>query len=62
MTFDRFVMVCEEFGLLKSLPEYLKQNNTQYFNDLELWRKREVDLKLMLIRSFNYDGAEKEFF
>lgn len=29
---------------------------------MELWKLREIELKLMLIRSHNYDASERDLF
>ncbi|CAD8206596.1 unnamed protein product [Paramecium octaurelia] len=62
MSHKRFSQMCEEHNLLVNLSEYLMRNNAQYFNDLQLWKMREIELKLMLIRSQKYDTTEREVF
>ncbi|CAK63034.1 unnamed protein product (macronuclear) [Paramecium tetraurelia] len=62
MSHKRFSQICEEHNLLANLSEYLQKNNAQYFNDLKLWKIREIELKLMLIRSSKYDSTEREGF
>ncbi|CAD8101638.1 unnamed protein product [Paramecium primaurelia] len=62
MSHKRFSQICEEHNLLVNLNEYLQKNNAQYFNDMKLWKIRENELKLMLIRSQKYDTTEREVF
>ncbi|CAD8127849.1 unnamed protein product [Paramecium sonneborni] len=62
ISFQRFVIICEELQLLQGLEEYLAKNDVQYFKEIELWKLREIDLKLMLIRSHNYDASERDLF
>ncbi|CAK89317.1 unnamed protein product (macronuclear) [Paramecium tetraurelia] len=62
MSFQRFAVICEEFQLLQGLEEYLAKNDAQYFKDTDLWKVREIELKLMLIRSHNYDASERDLF
>ncbi|CAD8119299.1 unnamed protein product [Paramecium sonneborni] len=58
----RFSQICEEHNLLQNLNEYLQKNNAQYFNDMRLWKIREIELKMMLIRSQKYDSMERDIF
>ncbi|CAD8193001.1 unnamed protein product [Paramecium octaurelia] len=62
MSFQRFAVICEEFQLLQGLEEYLAKNDAQYFKENDLWKMREIELKLMLIRSHNYDASERDLF
>ncbi|CAD8114963.1 unnamed protein product [Paramecium primaurelia] len=62
MSFQRFAVICEELQLLQGLDEYLAKNDAQYFKDQDLWKVREIELKLMLIRSHNYDASERDLF
>ncbi|KAM3139423.1 hypothetical protein pb186bvf_008448 [Paramecium bursaria] len=62
MTFRRFSQICQELKLLTNLDQYLKLNDVQYFKIIELWKIREIELKLMLIRSGKYDSSERDLF
>ncbi|CAD8082034.1 unnamed protein product [Paramecium primaurelia] len=62
ISFQRFAIICEELQLLQGLDEYLIRNDVQYFKDIDMWRVREIELKLMLIRSHNYDASERDLF
>ncbi|CAD8126459.1 unnamed protein product [Paramecium sonneborni] len=62
ISFQRFAVLCEELQFLQGLDDYINKNDAQYFKDVDLWKMREIELKLMLIRSHNYDASERDLF